>query len=384
MKRTSRRPASGLNLHVYPSEMLQESRIFRISRALQDTGLFSRTDLVGIVGSQHEGVEPLDDGRVINRIGADGETAEGLAARARARVGWFGAVVAHYASADVAVVNAHSVWTLPSCWLLAKRTGARLVYSTHELETETPTMVGKKKRVAQLIERALIRRCALVTVVNAPIADWYARAYRIPRPLVARNIPVDRSAEPAPLREQLGLSPHDRLFIHTGRITDGRHVEQILEAFSAGPDDAHVVFLGDGELRLVVEQSAARCDRIHWLPPVPHDEVVAHVAAADVSLCLIDTTTLSYRLSTPNKMFEALSARTPVLCTDLPGAAELIGAELWPQWHVTDVSDELPLALARIDRAAVDRFRADFPGLPSWSDEVAPLVAAYRSVVAGP
>jgi glycosyltransferase involved in cell wall biosynthesis len=382
MKPPSRLPASGLNLHVYPSEMVQESRIFRISRALQDTGLFGRTELVGIVGEQPEGVEPLDEGRVINRLGADGATADRFGARVRSRLGWFGSVVSHYACADVAVVNAHSVWTLPSCWALARRTGARLVYSTHELETETPTMVGKKKRVAQLIERGLIRHCDLVTVVNTPIADWYTQTYRIPRPVVARNIPVGTSREPVALREQLDLGPDERLFIHTGRITDGRHVEQILAAFVDGPPDVHVVFLGDGELRALVEQAASRCPRVHWLPPVPHNEVVAHVAAADVSLCLIDTTTLSYRLSTPNKLFEALSARTPVLCSDLPGAAEFIGPQLWPQWHVTDVARQLPEALRRIDRPAIDHFRETLAGLPSWEDEVAPLVSAYRRVVA--
>lgn len=371
----------GLNLHVYPSDMLRESRIYRISAVLQESGLFSATHLVGIVGDQTPGESPFGSGRVIVRLGDPSNAGKSLLGTVRSRAGWFGDVIRHYQDQPVSVVNAHSVWSLPSCAELARRTGAALVYSTHELETETPTMTGAKKRAAQAIERALIRRCDLVSVVNAPIADWYAETYDIDRPLVARNIPVQADSGSAPLRADLGLDPHEVLLIHTGRIDNGRHVPEILDIVRSGPGHIHLAFLGDGPLRPLVEQAAARCPRIHWIEPVDHSRVVAHVRAADVSLCLIDTTALSYRLSTPNKLFEALAAPTPVLCTDLPGAAELIGADLWPKWHVDSVPSDLARFLATLTSDAIEDFRSSFPGLPTWQSEAAPLVAAYADML---
>lgn len=52
----------GLNLHIYPSEMVLDSPLLRISATLQETGYFSATHLVGIVGGQPPGRRPSGKG----------------------------------------------------------------------------------------------------------------------------------------------------------------------------------------------------------------------------------------------------------------------------------------------------------------------------------
>ena len=369
----------GLNLHIYPSEMVLDSPLLRISATLQETGYFSATHLVGIVGGQPPGETVLGEGRYITRLGRAGVSGSGLK-RAQARLTWFGHVYARYRRQPVEMVTAHSVWTFPVAWALARRTGAALVYGTQELETETPTMTGVKQKVARAIERLLIKSAALVTCVNSPIATWYARTYGIRMPVIIRNMPEEAAFDTVKLREVLGLSDSDRIYIHTGRMTDGRHVEQILAAFGDAPASNHVVFLGSGELMPLVQSAAAANDNIHLLPAVAPERVVPHVAGADVSLCLIEPKALSYRLAAPNKLFEGLRAMRPVLCTDLPAAADLFG-ELWPEWHITDVPRELPTFIAALDDARLQRFADRFPGLPSWEDEIAPFLAAVATVL---
>ena len=369
----------GLNLHIYPSEMVLDSPLLRISATLQETGYFSATHLVGIVGGQPPGETALGEGRYITRLGQAGVSGSGLK-RAQARLTWFGHVYARYRRQPVEMVTAHSVWTFPVAWALARRTGAALVYGTQELETETPTMTGVKQKVARAIERLLIKSAALVTCVNSPIAAWYAQTYGIRMPVIIRNIPEAPVFDTVELREVLGLSDSDRIFIHTGRMTDGRHIEQILAAFGDAPASNHVVFLGSGELMPLVQSAAAANDNIHLLPAVAPERVVPHVAGADVSLCLIEPKALSYRLAAPNKLFEGLRAMRPVLCTDLPAAADLFG-ELWPEWHITDVPRELPTFIAALDDARLQRFADRFPGLPSWEEEIAPFLAAVAAVL---
>lgn len=374
----------GFNLHLYPSQLgPQESRLYRLSRVLQDTGLFSETHLVGIAGQFGAGDTPLDEGRRLVRLGQRTAGDQTTGPRAISRLIWSGLVLARYARSPVSVVNAHSVWTLPAAAAVAAATGARLVYSTHELETETPTMTGRKKVLAQRIERSLIRRCDLVSVVNEPIADWYAGRYSIARPTVAHNVPtVADPVESIDLKARLGIDPHHRVVIHTGLLIEGRNIPAIIAAWQDAPSDLHLVFLGNGALQPMVADAVSTNPRIHWMPPVEHDRVVGHVAAADAALCLIDTTSLSYRLSTPNKMFEALVARTPLLCTDLPGPASLMGSELWKQWHITDVRTELGAALAGLTDEKCAQFRASLPMVRPWVDEVAPLVGRYRELFA--
>ena len=54
---------------------------------------------------------------------------------------------------------------------------------------------------------------------------------------------------------------------------------------------------------------------------VPPEELLPWVAAADVVAMPIQPTTLNHRLTTPNKLFEALAAGVPVVASDLPGMA---------------------------------------------------------------
>ena len=142
-----------------------------------------------------------------------------------------------------------------------------------------------------------------------------------------------------------------------------------------------MVFLGDGPLKEVVTAAAARSPRIHHLPAVPASEVVAHVRGADVGLCLIETSALSYAYSSPNKLFEALAAQRPVLCTDLIEARRLIGED-FDAWLVRDPATDLAAVLENLDRDAVaDAARSGVVRLPLWSDEAEHLVDAYARVL---
>ena len=60
--------------------------------------------------------------------------------------------------------------------------------------------------------------------------------------------------------------------------------------------------------------------RLHVLPAVPSDELLAWVASADVSAMPNQPRTLNERYSTPNKLFESLAVGTPVVEQRFPGA----------------------------------------------------------------
>ncbi len=370
----------GLNLHVYPSEMRNESRIFRLSNSLQRSGLFTATHLVGRSASGAPDEETVSPDCTIVRL-PTGKPPNGRGSWARGRLAWYVAVFRRYRHAPVATVNAHSVWVLPLAWAIARQAGCALIYSTHELETETPSMTGVKRAAAKVVEAALIGRCSLVTCVNGSIADWYADRYSMDRPTVARNIPETAPLDSPPnLRDRFRVPVDAALAIHTGRLAEGRHITEVLAAFSNPGCTAHIVFLGDGPLGDAVRNATASCKRVHWMPPVDPSAVVPIVAQADVALCLIDTTSLSYRLSSPNKLFEALAAGTPPLCTELPEARRVLGP-LFDDWLVRDPTRDLVHQLGNGLPAAAARFRSLWIGLPTWADEVSPLVAEYERVV---
>ncbi len=369
----------GLNLHVYRAPIVNESRLERFSAALQATGHFEETHIVGNLRDGLPPVEDLGEGRRIVRLSSDlGRLPANALVKALGVLAWSRALLRTYRDEPVRTVAAHWVWGLPACWFLARRTGAYLVYNAHELETETPSMRGVKKAVAVLLERVFVPRCAVMTVVNPSIAEWYAQAGIRSDAVSVRNIPdLSASQETRDLRGALGIPEESLLFIHTGRRVGGRHVPEILDAFEHGHGPHHVIFLGDGPLEGAVTAAAARSARIHHLPAVPAGEVVAHVRGADVGLCLIETSALSYAYSSPNKLFEALAAQRPVLCTDLVEARRLIGDE-FDTWLVRDPATDLATVVEHLDRDNVaDAAHSGVARLPLWSDEAEHLVDAY-------
>ncbi|WP_314146310.1 glycosyltransferase [uncultured Leifsonia sp.] len=372
-----------VNLHVYPAPIVNESRIAKETQAILDAGVVASVVICGTAADALPAVEPAGAGRRIERIGRPrGGRPSGVVARVWQQFSWSVRVYRRYARTPLTIVNAHSVAVLPVCAALARRHRATLVYDTHELETETVASRGLQQRIFKVLERRLIRSCALVLTVDESIAQWYRDAYPGVDPVAVRNVPEVKEMPAVDVKAVLGIPQNRILYSHVGRITEGRSIEQILDAFAGPGDGPHVVFIGDGPLRSRVEQLAARNARIHWIPSVPGDEVVGYVRGCDAGLCLIEPTCLSYELSLPNKAFEYALAGRPFLYTPLPEIVALVGDEL-PGWAIADPAGELTGAVDRLDSSAVDAGQHRLTGRrwPTWDGEAERMIDAYREVL---
>lgn len=376
MNENAARPR-GLYLEVYPAILDIAPRMAKIAGSIQATGHFVETQLVSVAAPGLPTREEFSPGVQMTRIPGSGR--RGNVGRALRAIMWQPRVYLHFRRGNLAMIAAHNVWVLPLCWLLARRAGAYLIYNAHELETETAAMHGVKKSVAKLIEARFIRHCGVVSVVNEPIADWYESTYDIPRPVAVGNVPTVVDAEVG-FRERLGVRADEVLYVHTGHLVGGRNIPLILEAFSQSSH--HVAFLGDGPYRADVEAAGRARPNIHWVPPVDPELLVAHVREADVGLCLIEyQSSLSDRLSSPNKLMEALAAGIPPLCSDLVEARRLLD-DAAEEWILTDPPSMLRPALARITKADCARFRASWSGAPGWDEDVADVVARVDELMA--
>jgi glycosyltransferase involved in cell wall biosynthesis len=313
------------SLHVYPSPIVNESRMQRLADCLIESGLASQVVLLGLRKGELPALEAT------RTAGVSIERAGSVKARA-SRWPWvklyriaslYLALLRAALRARADVVHVHSLAMLPLGCIVKLLKGCRLVYDTHELETETAALARKPwlRPVMRAIERLCISYADAVVVVNESIASWYRERYGLDQVTSVMNLPELRKPVPRDgrLRAALGISAERRIFVYAGLLSHGRGIEVCLEAFEGLQDrDVDLVFMGYGELQAMVEAHANRHGRIHFLPAVPPDQVLSYLADADFGLCVIEPISLSYHFAAPNKLFEYLTAGLPVLCSAGP------------------------------------------------------------------
>jgi glycosyltransferase involved in cell wall biosynthesis len=284
------------------------------------------------------------------------------------------------------VIHAHDAAMLAPGILGARLTGARLVYDSHELATSVPYRERAWAWFVAGIERVIVPRCAAVITVSEGIAERLRLRYRLSRtPTVVRNVTALRLDGPGNLRARLGIDAATPLVLHQGAPAPARGCEVLLDAVQrlAG---VHLAFLGDPEpgyaerLRREVRAHGLE-DRVALLPSVPLERLLAHTAEADVGVTLLQDTCENHRLALPNKLFEYIAARVPVVASALPETSALVERHGvgWcvPPGDAAALADALHRALrGRDDPALRERLECAAREL-SWEREQQRLVGLY-------
>lgn len=221
---------------------------------------------------------------------------------------------------------------IPVALALAKRAGAPVVYDARDIYLEARSfarMRGISRWLFAAAERRWAARCARVITVNEDYADVIGSRLRVRRPLVVMNCSA-RFDPPEPrerrFHELLGLAPGTPVVLYHGGLFPERGIEQLMAAWTEVPD-AVLVLMGYGMLEASLRTRAedpALGGRVRIVPAVRPDELHAWVAAADIAAMPIQPSTLNHRLTTPNKLFEAMAAGVAVVASDLPGMARII------------------------------------------------------------
>jgi glycosyltransferase involved in cell wall biosynthesis len=290
------------------------------------------------------------------------------------------------------VVHAHDLITLSGGAIAARRTGATLVYDAHELETHTNyhSLSARTQRWIALYEAVLTQWCGAIVTVCDSIADWLAREYEVERPVVVMNAPrrAQTARVGASLRSKLALADDVPLVVYVGSVTVDRGLELTVEALRFYPE-AHLATVGprygpvEDAMRRIAETHGI-ADRLHFVDPVPSDEVVCFVSEASVSVIPIQNVCLSYAFTFPNKLLESVFAGVPVAVANLVELRRFIEAH--PVGLVMDVTDPAAIAatLATLvtrrehfapDAAELDRIEAEY----GWELQQTRLRLLYAS-----
>jgi glycosyltransferase involved in cell wall biosynthesis len=375
-----------VNIHLYPSPFTHETRMLKITKSLADRGVFDEIHLVALWKEGLPERERLDDVRRVWRVRlSEGRFARGKLAK---WLEWMLRGVWGFRGRRVACVNPHSVACLPMGAWLKRLKKCKLVYDTHELETETATLGGARKRLTKKLERKYLGRCDAVSVVSEGIAEWYQREYSLPHVWTVKNFPYRRAAgTPAgdELKRHCGLREGETLFLYQGLLSLGRGLELMLRVFANAKPDKHLVLMGYGDYEAVAREYAGKHPNIHFHPAVKPEEVARFTASADVGLSLIENVCLSYYHSLPNKLFEYLNAGLPVIVSDFPDMGALVEAHQCG-WRVEVSEQALAAAIHGINAGELSRKREnalEWARSHTWQTEEDTLVRMYGELFPG-
>ena len=234
-------------------------------------------------------------------------------------------VVKGYRDSDI--VHCNDLNTLPVAVIIKKffNKNVKIVYDAHEYETETLYSTGIRKKIAQKLEKSLIRYTDRVITVSETIANEYVRLYNIEKPVLVLNTPYYKEIKSTNIfREKFHISKEKNIFLYQGALSQGRGIEILLEAFTSLDENNIIIFMGYGLLEDHIKESAKKYMNIYFHEAVAPEEVLVYTSSANFGISTIEDSCLSYRYCLPNKMFEYMMAGLPVIVSDLPEMKKII------------------------------------------------------------
>lgn len=315
------------NLHISITEFRNESRVLKQATTISSLSKIEHVFIAALHAEDLKKEEVIAEKISLKRFTLKTRGfSRGLLAQILKYFEFVFRVLFFYKKKNIGIVNIHALGLLPLGYLLKLIYGAKLIYDTHELETETNGSRGFRKKLGKWVERLLIKKADHVFVVSENIADWYRDTYKITRPTVVLNAPREQQVEKNDyFRETFGLRKDQVIVLYQGGLAAGRGVDLLLEIFKKRTDDKVViVFMGYGNLEKDIQEASKSHNNIFLHKAVPPNVLLSYTVSADVGISFIENICLSHYYCMPNKLFEYAMAGLPVIFSNMKEIREFV------------------------------------------------------------
>lgn len=222
-----------------------------------------------------------------------------------------------YLKKDILLSN--DLDTLLPNFLIHKLFKKKLVYDSHELFTEVPELVDRPfvKNFWLGIERIILPKLKNCITVSNSISEYYNLKYNT-KFHVIRNFPLklkNTQSSSFPFKTN-----NHKVILYQGALNKGRGLELMIETMQY-INNAIFVLIGNGDLEIELKKKVVNLnldEKIKFISKITPTELQKLTPLADLGLSIEEDLGLNYKYALPNKLFDYIQAKVPVLASDLP------------------------------------------------------------------
>lgn len=315
------------NLHISLTNFKNESRVLKETESILKHNIAKEVFIASLYSKELKEEEVLSFGAKLKRFKLiSRKLHKNIFSQFIKYIEFSLKIIFHYKNKNIKIINVHSIGLLPLGVLIKYIYNAKLVYDTHELETEKNGLSGFRKRLIKKIEKRLIKKVDILFVVSKNIANWYAKEYNIEKPALIMNAPkLFETIKNNHFREKFNISKDNIIIIYQGALSKGRGVELLLETFKSRKDTKVViVFMGYGIFENEIKEASKNYKNIYFHNAVAPNDVLKHTISADIGISFIENTCLSYYYCMPNKFFEYAMVGLPIIVSNMKEMSETV------------------------------------------------------------
>lgn len=238
---------------------------------------------------------------------------------------------------DICMV--HDTHAFEAARLLREKTGCALIFDGVEYPeygSRYNRNSGKHRIEADGIELirmheiSILEKLDVLLVGTRGVADLYNEIPGLPEAHVIRNcLDYQEMPESTRIREDCGLKPGDQLILYPNTVYPGCGIELLIEALARFPDHIHLAIMGQvgggvkDELFGRIERLTL-AHRVHILPLKHPKELLEYRCGADLSVIPLEPEHPNHKTCLPNRVFESIMARQPLVISHLPLIREIV------------------------------------------------------------
>ncbi len=222
---------------------------------------------------------------------------------------------------DTKHVLASDYYSLSAAKSIKLKKRAKFVYDSREIYSQLNSL--KDRHLARkLLE---FREKYLVSYVNKMIVtaeedEKYLKKHftHSLKYSVIKNLPPESNLEKNnSLREKFNIAKDKLVLLYQGWVLEGRGLDILIDT-TKDTERAELVIIGDGNYLKTLKEKVSNenISNVHFTGFVPYSDLAKFTVSADIGFVLFEDNSISYQNALPNKLFEFIQARVPVITTN--------------------------------------------------------------------